>query len=84
MPNRDFSQVAQGPTTPDGPGVDEIRADLYGSSSVGTHALREIRRTAGIRSEVRKALPPQIDPVAGEPVRICASGRTERPPAPSA
>ncbi len=38
MTNREFGQVVQGPMTPDGPSVDEIRADLHGSQAF---AVRE-------------------------------------------
>ncbi|CAM5650471.1 hypothetical protein ACTFBT_29410 [Streptomyces microflavus] len=40
MTNREFSQIVQGPMTPDGPSVDEIRADLHGSQA-GAFAARE-------------------------------------------
>ncbi|WP_306339582.1 hypothetical protein [Streptomyces sp. AS13] len=112
MTNREFSQVAQGPMTPDGPSVDEIRADLYGGQAAGRFASRgaeapvesavvegvsipgdgtvteeqmaQVRRSAGVRSEDRRALPDEKscsvhrDTVTGELVRTRADGRADQ------
>ncbi|MFF6858488.1 hypothetical protein ACFY9H_24305 [Streptomyces bacillaris] len=40
MTNREFGQIVQGPMTPDGPSVDDLRADLHGSQA-GAFAVRE-------------------------------------------
>ncbi|MEV7295617.1 hypothetical protein AB0N79_28935 [Streptomyces microflavus] len=112
MTNREFSQVAQGPMTPDGPSVDEIRADLYGDRAAGRFASRgaeapvesavvegvsipgdgtvteeqmaQVRRSAGVRAEDRRAAPDEKsfsvhrDTVTGELVRTHADGRTDQ------
>ncbi|WP_405506878.1 hypothetical protein OG323_08990 [Streptomyces cyaneofuscatus] len=109
MTNREFSQTAQGPMTPEGPSVDEIRADLYGGQVAGRFAFRDtevpmasaviegvsvegdgtvteeqmaqVRRSAGVRAEDRRALPDEKsfsvhrDTVTGELVRTRADGR---------
>lgn len=41
MTNREFSQITQGPVTPDGPSVDEIRADLFGGRVAGAFTFRD-------------------------------------------
>ncbi|SFL04821.1 hypothetical protein [Streptomyces pini] len=35
MTNREFSQVVQGPMTPDGPSVDDLRAQMHGGQVAG-------------------------------------------------
>ena len=109
MTNRNFDQIVQGPMTPDGPSVDEIRADLYGGQVAGRFASRgaetpvesaviegvsipgdgtvteeqmaQVRRSAGVRAEDRRALPDEKsfslhrDAGTGELVRTRADGR---------
>ncbi|MEU2070421.1 hypothetical protein [Streptomyces anulatus] len=109
MTNRDFGQIVQGPTTPDGPSVDEIRADLYGGQVAGAFTYRDakapvesaviegvsiqgdgtvteeqmaqVRRSAGVRAEDRRALPDEKsfslhrDAGTGDLVRTRADGR---------
>ncbi|MFJ4708412.1 hypothetical protein ACIP6I_26660 [Streptomyces anulatus] len=111
MTNRNFSQAVQGPMTPEGPSVDEIRADLYEGQAAGRFASRgaeapvesavvegvpipgdgtvteeqmaQVRRSAGVRAEDRRAAPDEKsfsvhrDTVTGELVRTHADGRTD-------
>ncbi|MEU0246655.1 hypothetical protein ABZ192_20430 [Streptomyces sp. NPDC006235] len=59
MTNREFGEVVQGPMTPDGPSVDEIRAGMYGGQVAGQFHYRNGRTvldSAVVRGE----------PVAGD------------------
>ncbi|MFH9239206.1 hypothetical protein ACH4KO_00510 [Streptomyces anulatus] len=41
MTNRNFGQIVQGPMTPDGPSVDDLRAELHGSQVAGAFTFRD-------------------------------------------
>ncbi|MEV5009151.1 hypothetical protein [Streptomyces sp. NPDC055692] len=43
MSNRNFSEAVQGPRTPDGPSVDEIRAEMHGGQVAGRFFYRQGR-----------------------------------------
>ncbi|MEV5082853.1 hypothetical protein AB0K74_29870 [Streptomyces sp. NPDC056159] len=43
MANRNFGETVQGPMTPDGPSVDEIRAEMYGGQVAGRFTYRQGR-----------------------------------------
>ncbi|MFG2358059.1 hypothetical protein [Streptomyces sp. NPDC048521] len=43
MSNRNFSQAVQGPMTPDGPSVEDLRAEMYGGQVAGRFHHRESR-----------------------------------------
>ncbi|MEH0562631.1 hypothetical protein QBA37_25840 [Streptomyces silvae] len=41
MTNRNFGQIVQGPMTPDGPSVDDLRAQMHGSQGAGAFTFRD-------------------------------------------
>ncbi|QDI68790.1 hypothetical protein CD934_08905 [Streptomyces calvus] len=54
MSNRNFGEAVQGPMTPDGPSVDDLRAEMYGGQVAGRFTYREGRTpldSAVIRGE---------------------------------
>jgi hypothetical protein len=43
MSNRNFGEVVQGPMTPDGPSVEDLRAEMYGGQVAGRFTYRDQR-----------------------------------------
>ncbi|MCF2130591.1 hypothetical protein L1I79_29790 [Strepomyces sp. STD 3.1] len=43
MTNRNFGQIVQGPMTPDGPSVDDLREEMYGGQVAGRFHYRDGR-----------------------------------------